>query len=173
MNQVRCFHPDELASTAACAWPAGVDASWYLDPGSVPAIAAPFVEASLTAATAIWAQSAGIRTPRVSDPNTARVLIRFTEIDGPWNVLGITQLPCGADGSSQVLMRLDVAEAWTADMLAQVAAHEFGHALGLGHAPAPTVALMAPIWNSRVYVLQPWDLVQVQGLYGPAPSLQQ
>ncbi|GAU98827.1 hypothetical protein RvY_09917-2 [Ramazzottius varieornatus] len=66
----------------------------------------------------------------------------------------------------------DDAEEWTADSiigvnLFQVATHEFGHALGLGHSKNQK-ALMAPFYQpfARNFSLQKDDIKEIQKLYG-------
>jgi len=57
--------------------------------------------------------------------------------------------------------------------LLHVAAHEFGHALGLPHIPGDSTALMGPtIDDKMVYIVElgPADIAAIQQLYGPKTS---
>lgn len=163
----RCARTN-LAETSECKWPAGVEVYWYLDLKTIPAsLTSGEAINAITAAAALWNASSGVLLDETGNRDFARVLISFGAIDGPYNVLGDTYLPCGASATSQVTMLLDWSEPWTADYLAQVVLHELGHALGLGHAPDGTIAVMAPIYDPALTTLQPWDLGQVVERYGP------
>lgn len=59
--------------------------------------------------------------------------------------------------------------AGTSATLQQVALHEIGHALGLGHASDP-YAVMYPSVGSGNQVLDATDVAGIQALYGPPPS---
>jgi hypothetical protein len=90
--------------------------------------------------------------------------------DGPGGVLAWCYLPDGSD--SQLLMEFDLDETWITDskqrgvLMLNVAAHEFGHALGLVHSTLPG-ALMAPYYNPLVAEPQQNDdITKVQALYG-------
>ncbi|VFV47697.1 stromelysin-1 precursor [Lynx pardinus] len=97
----------------------------------------------------------------------------FIPFDGPGNILGHAYAPGpGINGDAH----FDDDEQWTKDTsgtnLFLVAAHEFGHSLGLYHSADPT-ALMYPVYNPRTdltrFRLAQDDVNGVQSLYGPPP----
>lgn len=92
------------------------------------------------------------------------------DFDGPGGTLAWAYLPRGND--SQLLMRFDLGETWAkldsrkGILLLNVAAHEFGHLLGLDHSNKKN-ALMAPFYNPKVGKPQAADdITRVQMRYG-------
>ncbi|KAJ8671331.1 hypothetical protein QAD02_002590, partial [Eretmocerus hayati] len=88
--------------------------------------------------------------------------------DGPGGTLAHAYFPVyGGDA------HFDDAEHWTTNSfrgtnLLQVAAHEFGHSLGLSHSDASS-ALMAPFYRGydSTFLLDKDDISGIQALYGP------
>lgn len=171
-DRCRCAHPEVLADvSAANRWPEGTELTWWLDATMIPSTlgTAQDVSAALAGAFAAHARACNVQIREVSFRDQARLLIGFQPIDGPYNVLAQTQLPyAGIDPGSQLWMHLDSAEQWTLKFVGQVAMHEFGHFLGVGHAPAPILAVMSPEYQPQFSDLQPWDVAQDQARYGPA-----
>ncbi|XP_003992355.2 stromelysin-2 [Felis catus] len=98
----------------------------------------------------------------------------FIPFDGSGNVLAHAYPPGpGLDGD----VHFDDDELWREDKsgtnLFLVAAHEFGHSLGLYHSADPT-ALMYPVYNPRTdltrFRLAQDDVNGIQSLYGPPPT---
>lgn len=90
--------------------------------------------------------------------------------DGPSGTLAWAQLPSGYD--QPLLMRFDLSERWAIGndpgiLLLNVAAHEFGHLLGLEHSRVST-ALMAPFYTRGISKPQADDIARIQAYYGPA-----
>uniref|UniRef100_A0A672HDG7 Matrix metallopeptidase 30 n=1 Tax=Salarias fasciatus TaxID=181472 RepID=A0A672HDG7_SALFA len=111
------------------------------------------------------------------DSGTADIMIKFTPgdhgdfapFDGPQGVLAHAFSPGEGHGGDT---HFDEDESWTltaeGSNLFLVAAHEFGHALGLAHSQVQT-ALMFPTYqyvNTDGYTLPEDDVQGVQALYG-------
>ena len=92
--------------------------------------------------------------------------------DGPGGVLADCELPCSMSVLA-VAMRIDVQGEWNFTWpwdgrglpYFLVKLHELLHGLGLPHAPAGVVAVMAAMLNTRLVGLQPWDIEQLQVRY--------
>lgn len=95
-----------------------------------------------------------------------------TNFDGAGGTLAWAYLPNGSD--RQLLMRFDDDETFTTNqsgggiLLQNVATHEFGHLLGLSHAPNAT-SLMSPYYNRDIGTPREWDREQAVSRYGFPP----
>ena len=93
--------------------------------------------------------------------------------DGAGGTLAWAYLPNGSD--SQLLMRFDDDETFTTDptgrgtQLENVSTHEFGHLIGISHAPNAT-SLMSPYYNKSIATPRAWDISQAQTRYGAPKS---
>ncbi|KAI5614233.1 stromelysin-2 precursor, partial [Silurus asotus] len=99
----------------------------------------------------------------------------FFPFDGPGRILAHANAPGPNEGGDS---HFDEDETWTLSSaginLLLVAAHEFGHALGLDHSQDPS-ALMYPTYryvNTNGYQLPLDDKQGIQALYGPQPGPQ-
>lgn len=102
-----------------------------------------------------------------------------TNFDGAGGTLAWAYLPNGSD--RQLLMRFDDDETFTTNQtgngiyLEAVSTHEFGHLIGLSHAPTSGF-LMSPYYSRDVFKPRSWDIEQAVGRYGfpavqpPAPT---
>lgn len=132
------------------------------------------VDAELARAFAVWSGYTDLTfTPKSTNP--VHIEIRFEEnehgdgdpFDGPGGTLAHAYFPVyGGDA------HFDDAELWTIGSprgtnLFQVAAHEFGHSLGLSHSDVRS-ALMAPFYRGfdPVFKLDSDDIYAIQALYG-------
>ncbi|XP_035785470.1 stromelysin-3-like isoform X4 [Anopheles albimanus] len=133
------------------------------------------VDNEIAKAFGVWSRYTDLRfTPKRT--GAVHIDIRFEEnehgdgdpFDGPGGTLAHAYFPVyGGDA------HFDDAEQWTIDKprgtnLFQVAAHEFGHSLGLSHSDVRS-ALMAPFYRGYdpVFQLDSDDVTAIQTLYGP------
>lgn len=132
------------------------------------------VDGQIEKAFKIWSQVAPIDFV-VKKEGRVHIDIRFASgehgdgdpFDGPGNTLAHAYFPqYGGDA------HFDDQEYWTADSYAgtnifQVAAHELGHSLGLGHSSVRE-ALMAPFYQKYKpnFKLHADDILGIQALYG-------
>jgi len=137
------------------------------------------VDAQIEKAFGIWSQVAPINFV-VKKDGRVHIDIRFASgdhgdgdaFDGPGNTLAHAYFPqYGGDA------HFDDQEYWTIDSYAgtnifQVAAHELGHSLGLGHSNVRE-ALMAPFYQKYKpnFKLHIDDVLAIQALYGEKPFL--
>ena len=122
-----------------------------------------------------WTDVCDLRIEETNNKNSANIIIdvgngRRDNFDGPGGTLAWAYLPDGRDG--QLLMRFDMGETWVSSYqkrgvrLLNVAAHEFGHLLGLGHSKKQG-ALMAPYYNANIAApVHNDDVTRIVGLYG-------
>ncbi|KAL6471454.1 hypothetical protein MHYP_G00201040 [Metynnis hypsauchen] len=95
----------------------------------------------------------------------------FNPFDGPEGLLAHAYPPGNGIGGDT---HFDEDETWTKDSheynLFLVAAHEFGHALGMAHSSNPG-ALMYPVYSyAGGFPLSDDDIKGIQSLYGPNPD---
>ncbi|XP_038046937.1 matrix metalloproteinase-14-like [Patiria miniata] len=132
------------------------------------------IDSTLTEALQVWSDVTPLTFTRVYAPTEADIVINFfsrdhsdgAPFDGPGGVLAHAFFP--ENGRAH----FDEDENWTIETysginLFQVAAHEFGHNLGLGHSNIDD-ALMAPFYRGYVpnFQLHEDDIAGIQAHYG-------
>ncbi|XP_053165585.1 collagenase 3-like [Hemicordylus capensis] len=135
------------------------------------------VDQAIQEAFQVWSDVTSLQFTNIFD-GTADIMISFGTkehgdffpFDGPLGQLAHAFAPGDNLGGD---VHFDDDETWTSDFRAfnlfAVAAHEFGHALGLEHSRDP-VALMYPFYTYRDlkdFVLPQDDVQGIQALYGP------
>jgi hypothetical protein len=127
----------------------------------------------------LWSVQTSLTFTETSSRQNADIVIGWAEgehgdgdpFDGPGNVLAHASYPNPYE-ERQVFLHFDDAEHWVdsdkenVDLLT-VAAHEIGHALGLGHSNDPK-ALMFPSYSEPHRYLGNDDITGIQSLYGLA-----
>ena len=172
-----CRVPDlaiRSANSRLCRWPRGQKVTWTVA-NPVGRFSREQLQTVYQAAWDAWESVCGVATEHVTSTTSANVVITSRVIDGDGGVLAEAQLPCGAvTARTQLQVWFDLSERWVLteampnqmiDLL-RVAAHEFGHSLGIGHAPRSSENLMAPT-VSHVREPMVWDIEQAVRRYGP------
>jgi len=133
-------------------------------------------------AFALWAAETSLTFTEITTRQNADIVIGWGEgehgdgdpFDGPGDVLAHASFPNPYE-DRQVFVHFDDAERWVnsdtqnVDLLT-VAAHEIGHALGLGHSDDPR-ALMYPSYSEPHRFLGSDDIAGIQSLYGLASEV--
>ncbi|XP_078680837.1 uncharacterized protein LOC144915901 [Branchiostoma floridae x Branchiostoma belcheri] len=141
------------------------------------------VEREMKRALETWSEYTPLRFRRLTGSTRSDIEISFASyghgdgnsFDGPGSTLAHAYGPGNGIGGDS---HFDESETWTINRgnsrprgidLHQVAAHEFGHALGLGHSQVNT-ALMAPFYRYQSdFRLDADDIRGIQRLYGAPP----
>ncbi|KAM9386341.1 collagenase 3-like [Pholidichthys leucotaenia] len=146
-----------------------------------PDMSAAEVDNSINKALQVWAKVTPLRFTRIYS-GTADIMISFSRqahgdfypFDGRDGTLAHAFAPGSGIGGDA---HFDDDELFTfrssrGYVLFMVAAHEFGHSLGLSHSDDPG-ALMYPVYSYRnpdSFVLPRDDVAGIQSLYGPNPD---
>ncbi|KAI8507502.1 peptidase M10A [Branchiostoma belcheri] len=143
------------------------------------------VEREMKRALETWSEYTPLRFRRLTGSTRSDIEISFASyghgdgnsFDGPGSTLAHAYGPGNGIGGDS---HFDESETWTINRgnsrprgidLHQVAAHEFGHALGLGHSQVNT-ALMAPFYRYQSdFRLDADDIRGIQRLYAQMPTL--
>ncbi len=140
------------------------------------------IRAAIEQAFSLWAAVTPLSFTEVPISSIPDIVIRFVSgdhgdgnnFDGPSGILAHAYYPPPGGGALAGDTHFDDAETWTINLppsgidLVSVAAHEFGHALGLAHSTV-TGALMYPYYSGAHRNLESDDIAGIQAIYG-APS---
>lgn len=184
MNQPRCGVPDMMFNidetrarrfSAGAPWPS-TTLTYRID-NVTPDFGTPAdIEQILTDSFKFWSDVSALSFTRVPAGQNADILISFASFshgdgnafDGPGGTLAHAYFPGGGIGGDA---HFDESETYSATgngvNLLQVAVHEFGHSLGLGHSEVNT-AVMAPFYTgyNPNFALDADDIAGIQYLYG-------
>nr|AQT26486.1 matrix metalloproteinase 16 [Apostichopus japonicus] len=185
MNQPRCGVPDMMnvgadarkrRFAAQAQWPTR-SLTWRVD-NVTPDFGTPAAIVQLMKdALQYWSDVSGLTFTQVTSTNAdADIIISFAPFahgdgnpfDGPGGTLAHAYFPGSGIGGDA---HFDESETYSAAgggiNLFQVAVHEFGHSLGLGHSEVDA-AVMAPFYTGYDpnFALHPDDIAGIQTLYG-------
>ncbi|XP_044226444.1 collagenase 3-like [Thunnus albacares] len=184
MKKPRCGVPDDNIARFSTF---GNNLKWqknsltYRIENYTPDMSVSEVDDSMEKALQVWAKVTPLRFTRINS-GTADIMISFGRqshgdyypFDGPQGTLAHAFAPSPGIGGDA---HFDDDENFTfrsnrGFVLFMVAAHEFGHSLGLSHSDDPG-ALMYPTYSYRnpdTFVLPRDDVNGIQSLYGPNPD---
>ena len=182
MSNSFCALPESLEGVERASmrqWARGHEITWAVERPVAGFSREKMAEVCLTAME-LWEGVSGVRTVQTTGmrPN---VLITTQRIDGPAGVLAQAELPGANHRSGTLRCWFDTGDSWVLAVnpprgkmdLLRVACHEFGHNLGMGHAPASSPNLMAPTVSSIREPMPGWDIPQVVARYGEQSSVPQ
>lgn len=156
-----CKVPEQALAEAAtnlCRWPDG-NVPWTLQ-ALLPGLTEDEMVALLQPYFSRWRR---VKVWYVERAAEARVLVGARHIDGVNGVLADCYLPCG--NVKSVKLQFDLGDNWTPEKLGQTAWHEFGHGIGISHAPAGSRNIMAPSLNMAISECGEWDLLEEKRRY--------
>uniref|UniRef100_A0A8D0GDH9 Peptidase metallopeptidase domain-containing protein n=1 Tax=Sphenodon punctatus TaxID=8508 RepID=A0A8D0GDH9_SPHPU len=183
MGKPRCGMPD-VGQYIAFPWSSkwGKKVLTYRILNYTPDMDPDEVDRAIERALKVWSDVTPLTFIKVYGGDEADIKISFASgyhndfypFDGPHGILahayGPTDDPIGGDA------HFDEDEYWTKDLkginLFLVAAHEFGHSLGLNHSSV-LGSLMHPVYtptDRRKFKLHQDDIVRIQNLYGVCVS---
>lgn len=183
MNQPRCGMPD-VASFSAGGQKWSTTNLRYAFQNFTADVPNDQIVIAIQQAFALWAAETPLRFTQVPMSAGPEIIIRFVTgdhgdgapFDGAGGVLAhafFPPTPPNAPTAIQGDTHFDDAETWTVTVppaagtfdLVTVAAHEFGHALGLGHSSV-TGSIMEPFYGGPHRFLHSDDVAGIQSLYG-------
>jgi peptidoglycan hydrolase-like protein with peptidoglycan-binding domain len=137
------------------------------------------IRSAISQAFGLWSAVTPLTFTEVPIGSNPDIVVRFVagnhgdgnSFDGPGGILAHGYYPPPNGGSLAGDTHFDEAETWTVNLppsgidLISVAAHEFGHALGLAHSSVAG-ALMGPYYSGAHRNLESDDIAGIQAIYG-------
>lgn len=139
---------------------AGGTVTWAVD-SSIPQAEL----ASIKAAFAEWSEVANIQFQEVASTANADIDFKNGAIDGAGSILGQTGFSFSGGQLQHADVEFDSGDTFSSSQLTLVAAHEIGHAIGLGHFDSAP-AVMNSVANFSLTGLAQSDIDGIQAIYG-------